>query len=116
MDGLDDFEHLPSSFASFSDDDDPAEVDAAFRLQRRVAVGYFALFLLVTAGAGLAITTLSWASDAELFGGFTPAFALVGFGLYLIFVIIGAASASLASGVEDRMLGARSLDPKRSTT
>lgn len=100
-------------YASFSDDDDPDEVDAAFRSQRRLAVGHFAVFLVVTLGAGLTLLTLSWASDASIFGGFTPGFAIAAFGLYLFFVAVGAASTPLANAIEDKMMGARALDPDR---
>ncbi len=96
-------------YASFSDEDDAAEVDAVFRSQRRIAFGYFAVFLLVTLGAGIALIGLRWTSYASIFGGFTPGFAIAGFGLYVFFVGMAAAVSSLANGVEDRMMGARSL-------
>ncbi len=103
-------------FAPFGDDDDPAEVDAAFRMVRRIAVGYFVLFVVATLGVGVSLILLRWASTASIFGGFTPGFAVAGFGLYLFFVILGVASSSLINGVEDRMLGAQALEQGRTKT
>ena len=98
-------------YASFGDADTPAEVDAVFRIQRRIALGYFAIFIFVTLGVGLALVSLQWAAESEVFGGFSPGFAMAAIGLYVFFVLIGAAAASLANAVEDRMMGARSLPP-----
>lgn len=102
-----------AGFTLFNDDDDQAEVDAAFRLQRRIAIGYFVLFIAATVGVAVALLTLRWMSEASIFGGFTPGFALAAFGLYLFFVAMGAAASSLANGVDDRMMGTRSLDHQR---
>ena len=92
-------------YSSFNDVDTPAEVDAVFRIQRRIAFGHFAVFLVVTLGVGFTLVGLQWAAESQVFGGFSPGFALAGIGLYVFFVVIGVAAASLANGVEDRMMG-----------
>lgn len=84
--------------------DTPAEVDAVFRTQRRIAIGYFVLFL----GGVLLIpvTTLvaGWWPGTR-FSGWATGFVVVGAGLYLFFFVLGIGAASLANGVEHRMLG-----------
>ena len=89
--------------------DGPAEVDAAFRTQRRVAVGYFVVFLLVTLGVPTLSLVLDWWSQARLFGGMSPSFLMAAFGLYVVFFGLALLASSLADGIEDRMLGATDL-------
>jgi len=96
-------------YASFNDTDTPAEVLAVWRIQRRVALSYMAVFLLGTLGVGLAIVSLPWVTDTTVLGGFSPGFVLAAFGLYIFFVVIGVAAASLANVVEHRMMGAASV-------
>lgn len=93
---------------SFNDTDTPAEVDAVWRTQRRVALRYLALFLLGTLGVGFAITGLPWTIDASL-GGFSPAFILVAVGLYVFFLALAIAASLLANTIEDRMMGSSGL-------
>jgi hypothetical protein len=92
--------------------DTAAEVDATFRTLRRVAVGYFAVFLLAVAAFPVLSLTLDWWSDARLVGGMSPGFLVASFGLYVFFAVLGLAAARLSSAVEQRMLGgdARSGD------
>lgn len=85
--------------------DAPAEVDATFRTLRRVAVGYFVLFLLAVVGFPALSLTLGWWSDARLAGGMSPGFAMAAFGLYVFFAVVGMAAARLSGAVEARMLG-----------
>ena len=96
-------------FASFDDTDTPAEVIAVWRIQRRVALSYLVVFLIGTLGVGVAIATIPWVTDTTIFNGFSPGFVLAAFGLYLFFLILGAAAASLANGIEHRMMGATSV-------
>lgn len=90
--------------------DTPTEVDAAFRTQRRTAIGYAVVF----AGAIFAVPALTvalpWWSQARLVGGMSPAFVMAAGGLYLLFFGIAVAAALLANAVEDAMLGGRSDD------
>lgn len=85
--------------------DTPAEVDAVFRTQRRIAFGYALLFL----GGVLIIPALTqftdWWTTGRLAGWWTTSFAAEGPGLYLFFFLLGVSVASLSSGVENRMLG-----------
>jgi hypothetical protein len=85
--------------------DTPAEVDATFRTLRRVAVGYFVVFLVAIVGFPLLAVTLGWWSSSRLVGGMSPGFLMAAFGLYAFFALIGIAAASLSSAVEARMLG-----------
>jgi hypothetical protein len=84
--------------------DTPAEVDAVFRTQRRIAVAHFAVFL-----AGLlsipVLTLLSGWSSENRVAQWATGFVAIGAGLYLFFFLLGMAAASLANGVEQRMLG-----------
>lgn len=86
--------------------DSPAEVDAAFTTQRRLAFGYFAVFLVVTFAAPLLSLTLDWWSQARIVGGMSPNFVVAAVGLYLFFFALGLRAAKVAEAVEDRMLGA----------
>ncbi|GGM25861.1 hypothetical protein ACFQBY_04250 [Promicromonospora citrea] len=90
--------------------DTPAEVDAAFRTLRRVAITHVVLFLAALMGVPALSLTLGWWSDGRLAGGMSPGFAMAAFGLYAFFLVIGLAAASLSSAVEARMLGGRHVD------
>ncbi len=105
--GLDGFD--PDHFAGFDDSDTPAEVDAAFRSQRRIAIGYFAVFCIVIIGSVGATTIGPWATKTRVGEAFNPAFLLAGLVLFVVFTLIAIAAASLADAVDDRMLGAGSL-------
>ncbi|MCM4078555.1 hypothetical protein [Paractinoplanes hotanensis] len=85
--------------------DTPAEVDAAFRTLRRVAIGYFAVFLVAITAVPALSVTLVWWSDSRLIGGMSPGFVMAAFGLYVFFFLIGLAAATLSTAVEARMLG-----------
>lgn len=85
----------------------PAEVDATFRTLRRVAFGYFAVFVVAITGVPALALTDDWWSKGRLIGGMSPGFAMVAFGLYVFFLIIGLAAATLSTAVEARMLGGR---------
>jgi hypothetical protein len=85
--------------------DTPAEVDATFRTLRRVAVGYFALFLLAIVAVPALSLALDWWSAGHLLGGMSPGFVMAAFGLYLFFFLIGLGAATLSNAVEARMLG-----------
>lgn len=96
--------------AELQEYDAPAEVDAAFVTQRRIAVGYGLVFLLVTFAIPVLTVSSRWWIDARVIGGMSPSFLMTGIGLYVFFVGIGIAAATLADGSEDRMLG-RAGDP-----
>lgn len=100
-------------YASFDDTDTSAEVLAVWRAQRRIAFGYMAVFLLVTLGVGVAIDTLPWVTDTNVLNGFSPGFVLAAFGLYVFFVVVGVAAGSAANAVEQRMMGAASVEEQR---
>lgn len=85
--------------------DSPAEVDAAFRTQRRIALAYGGLFLLATLGVPLLTLALDWWSDGRVLGGMSPNFVMAAGGLYVVFFLLAVAAATLANSVEDRMLG-----------
>ncbi|GGE59926.1 hypothetical protein GCM10011401_03440 [Nesterenkonia cremea] len=85
--------------------DTPAEVDAAFRTLRRVAVTYFIVFLAVVAAFPVLTMTLDWWTESRLLGDLSPAFLAAAVGLYVVFAVIGVAAATLSSSVEQRMLG-----------
>lgn len=84
--------------------DTEAEVDAVFRTQRRVALGYFAVFLAVILAVPTLTLVLGWWSQGRIVG-MSPNFLMAAGGLYVVFFAIALASASLADAVEDRMLG-----------
>ncbi|WP_191089769.1 DUF485 domain-containing protein [Nesterenkonia ebinurensis] len=88
--------------------DTPAEVDAAFRTLRRIAVTYFIVFLVVVAAFPVLTLTLDWWLDSRLIGSLSPGFLTVAVGLYVVFAGIGIAAATLSSSVEQRMLGSQS--------
>lgn len=96
-------------FAGFHDSDTAAEVDAAFRNQRRIAIVYFAIFSIVLFTTVGATTIGTWANGTRVGSAFTPAFILASVGLFGFFVIVGLAAALLADAVDERMLGASSL-------
>lgn len=85
--------------------DSPAEVDAVFRTQRRVSVGYALLFALLLASVSVFTVGLAWWTTGRILGGISPGFLMAAFGLYLVFVALAAAACSLASAIENRMLG-----------
>lgn len=85
--------------------DTAAEVDAAFRTLRRIAITYFLLFLLVVAAFPVLTLTLSWWTEARVIGNLSPAFLTAAVGLYVVFAVVGVAAATLSSSVESRMLG-----------
>jgi len=86
------------------DFDTTAEVDATFRTQRRVAVGYFAVFLAVTLAVPTLTLVLGWWSTGRI-AGMSPNFVMAAGGLYVVFFLVALAASSLADAVEDRMLG-----------
>lgn len=85
--------------------DGPAEVAAAARTQRRIAVGYGLVFLVAILAVPVLTLTLPWWSTARLIGGMSPSFVTVAVGLYLFFLALGVSVATLAHSVESRMLG-----------
>lgn len=95
--------------------DAPTEVAAVARTQRRIALGYGAVFALAIVAAPVLSVTLPWWSGARLAGGMSPGFVVAAGGLYLFFLGFGVAAASLARGVEVRMLGTSEAeeDPER---
>jgi hypothetical protein len=100
-----------AGLAAFVDEyDTPDEVDATFRTLRRVALGYFALFLVVVVAVPLLTWTLDWWSDGRLIGGMSPSFVMAAFGLYAFFFLVGLAVATLSTAVEERMLGGAASD------
>lgn len=95
--------------------DTPAEVDAAFRTLRRIAVTYFIVFLAVVAAFPVLTMTLDWWTESRLMGELSPAFLAAALGLYAVFAVVGIAAATLSSSVESRMLGgtgAETSDPE----
>lgn len=93
----------------FEPDDTPAEVAAAFRTQRRVAIAYLLLFLTLTVAVPALNTFVDWWTDGRLLGGISPAFAVSTVGLYGVIITIGVLGARVADQVERRMLGGREL-------
>lgn len=87
--------------------DTPAEVDAAFRTLRRVAITYFLVFLAVVAAFPVLTITLDWWLDSRLAGNLSPGFLTVAVGLFAVFAGIGVAAATLSANVEHRMLGSQ---------
>lgn len=85
--------------------DTPAEVDAAFRAQRGIAIAYFLVFLVLVAAFPVLTITLQWWTGARVFGELSPGFVAAAGGLYLAFAVIGIAAARLSASVESRMLG-----------
>ena len=91
--------------------DTPAEVDAAVRTLRRVAVGYFIVLVVGIVGVPGLTLAVDWWSEGRLIGGMSPSFVMAAFGLYIFFFVIGLAAATLSSAVESRMLGGPDDDP-----
>jgi hypothetical protein len=85
--------------------DGPAEVEAAARTQRRIAVGYGLVFMAAILAVPALTLTLPWWSQSRLLGGMSPSFVTVAGGLYVFFVVLGVSAATLARSVEGRMLG-----------
>jgi len=94
----------PARAAADAGDTAP-EVDATFRTQRRIAIAYFAVFMLVLLAVPALTLVLDWWSQGRLIGGMSPAFVMTAVGLYIFFFLLAAAAASLSSTVEHRMLG-----------
>lgn len=86
------------------DFDTTAEVDATFRTLRRVAVGYFGVFLTVILAVPTLTLILGWWSEGRI-AGMSPNFLMAAGGLYVVFFAVALAASSLADAVEDRMLG-----------
>ncbi|MFD0773589.1 hypothetical protein ACFQZ2_06565 [Streptomonospora algeriensis] len=93
------------SLGSADEHDTPAEVDAAFRTLRRVAIGHVAVFTCVIIAVPLLTAALDWWSQGRLSGGMSPMFAMTAFGLYAFFFVVCLAAATLSNAVEERMLG-----------
>lgn len=85
--------------------DSPAEVDAAFRTQRRVSVGYALVFALMLLGVSVLTVALDWWTTGRIVGGISPGFLTAALGLYVVFVAVAAAATTLAAAIENRMLG-----------
>jgi uncharacterized membrane protein len=90
--------------------DGPAEVAAAARTQRRVALGYGLIFALTILSVPVLSLTLPWWSGSRLIGGMSPSFVVVAGVLYAFFLALGIAAATLARSVEGRMLGSSDDD------
>jgi hypothetical protein len=90
--------------------DGPAEVEAAARTQRRIAVGYGLVFMAAILAVPALTLTLPWWSQSRLLGGMSPSFVTVAGGLYVFFVVLGVSAATLARSVEGRMLGSSEDD------
>ena len=89
--------------------DSPAEVDAAFRTQRRIAVAYFVVFVGGVLLIPLGTVAAMWWPGGRL-SSWATGFAVAGAGLYVFFFVLGLGAASLANGVERRMLGTQADD------
>jgi hypothetical protein len=98
-------ESWPVDHDPFDEFDAPAEVAAAARTQRRIALGYGLLFVLGIVASPVLSLTLPWWSGARLAGGMSPGLVVAAGGLYVFFLALGVAAASLARSVEVRMLG-----------
>jgi predicted cobalt transporter CbtA len=97
--------HGEAGWTPIDEFDSLAEVDATFRTQRRIAVGYFVLFLVLTLAVPTLTLVLDWWSDGRVVGGMSPNFLMAAGGLYVCFFALGLAASTLATAVEDRMLG-----------
>jgi hypothetical protein len=98
-------DHEPGDLDGLDEFDAPAEVAAAARTQRRIALGYGLVFALAILASPVLSLTLPWWSGARLLGGMSPGFVAVAGGIYAFFLALGIAAASLARSVEMRMLG-----------
>ena len=98
------------SFDPHDEFDSPAEVAAAARTQRRIALGYGLVFVLVVISIPVLSIILPWWSGSRAVGGMSPNFLVVGGGLYGFFLVLGAAAAARARSVEGRMLGSSTDD------
>lgn len=96
---------LAAPWVRIAEYDSAAEVDATFRTQRRIALGYFSVFLAVTLAVPALTLVLDWWSQGRVIGGMSPNFLMAAGGLYVFFFALAAGAASLATAVEDRMLG-----------
>jgi hypothetical protein len=95
----------PGEAGGLEEFDGPAEVAAAARTQRRIAVGYALVFMVAIFAVPVLTLTLPWWSTSRLLGGMSPSFVTVAGGLYLFFLLLGVSVATLARSVEGRMLG-----------
>lgn len=103
---------LPVDPAGADERDTPAEVDAVFRTQRRIAAAHVAVLLgglLLVPAATLATR---WWPGARL-SGWAEGFVLAGAGLYVFLFLVGLGASTLATGVERRMLGTPGGDRDR---
>ena len=98
-------ERGPGDPGGLEEFDGPAEVAAAARTQRRIAIGYGLVFTLVILSVPMLSLTLPGWSGSRLLGGMSPSFVFVAGGLYAFFLALGVAAATLARSVEGRMLG-----------
>lgn len=92
-----------------SEHDTLPEVDACFRSQRRIAVGYFVVFIACTLAVPGLTLVLNWWSQARIVGGMSPNFAMAAFGIYVFLFVLSLAAGLLANAVEDGMLGGRDV-------
>ena len=90
--------------------DSPAEVAAAARTQRRIALGYGLVFVLAVLAVPVLSMILPWWSGSRVVGGMSPNFLIVAGGLYGFFLALGGAAATRARSVEGRMLGSSTDD------
>jgi putative solute:sodium symporter small subunit len=90
-------------------DDVASDVAATFVTQRRIALGTFAVFLVVTFAVPVLALAVPWWTRSRAVGGMSPAFVMVAIGLYVIFLAIALVAARLADAAEDRMPGADDL-------
>jgi hypothetical protein len=91
--------------------DAPAEVVAAARTQRRLALAYALVFAVAILAVPMLTLTLPWWSGARLLGGMSPNFVAVAGAIYVFFLALAIAAASLARSVEVRMLGSSDDEP-----
>ncbi len=91
----------------YEPDDTPAEVDAAFRAQRRIAISYFVLVMVLVGAVPVLNDLVAWWSQGRLIGGLSPSFAVIALGMYVALAVLGFLAARVADAVEQRMLGGR---------
>lgn len=104
----DDDAALPATADGRDEFDTPAEVDAVFRTQRRIAVGYFVAF--VGGMVLIPLATLATTAWGGRLSGRATGFVIAGAGLYVFFFVLALGASSLATSVEQRMLGSPDRD------